>query len=587
MPGADVQIGRWTVTADLGSGRLGPLSLVRSGDELACARRLDAGSVARPGVREALIATGRGMGGVRHPGVIPLLDIVDAGGATYVITAYAPGPGLRALLSPSQEVPGWAPDGVSAVLVLGDVADAILGLHAARMAHGAIAASSVIVGYDGVARIGDPSLLAIMTGTPLDPEADRRAWADLAHTVGHSWVRDGDPAAEDIARAAEAAAPADGRRGDLAGAAAQLARRSSGSQADAARSALRAAAGEWAAQRAVAPPAAAATPEGTATLLDFGDIAAAPAPAVAAAGVSPAGGASSPAPGGLVPPVVTAGSVFAPPSPPMPTPAGTPTVFDGWTPGPPVIGTPTVHDTGSDGTTWRDARPAGTPPPASTPTSIGAPVGTPTVIDRFPGADTPYRLGVAAPAPPAGQPASQFTRPGLADPPPVPGAYPGAPSGSMPPATAGPAWFSAPPPPRRGRGGLLWLLVGALAFVAVAGVGGYLLVSRSSSGPALSVTGIVAVAQPAKAGCDSDVHVSGTITTNGGKGTIDYQWFRDGQPVSADILHMPVDKDQTQVHLPDLTLTNTGKGSLVARVTLTVISPAGSVPGTTSFSYSC
>jgi hypothetical protein len=599
----DSRVGRWTTIAELGRGRLGPLFLARSeGGDLACVRQLDARALEQPGVRDMVVWACRGVAAVNHPGVIPVLDTVDAEGTLWIVTAYAPGPALKALLTPSSEsgVRGWAPDPGSALAVLGDVADATLALHAHGLAHGAIAASAVVIGYDGLARLCDAALLAAMTRTPLDAGADARAWADLALTLSRAWVASGDAAAAIIARAAERAAPFDGRPGDLADAAAQLRRPASD---DAARAALRGAAGEWAAQRAVAPPVTPPAPEGTATMYDFDDpaTAAAGTPAGAAGGVAfsaaavnaaptAGGGATSPAPGG-----VAARTWEEHPAATQPIPstvstsgpvAGTPTVYDA----PPLpAGTPTVY-----------AAPAGTPTvfhdaplPQGSPTVVHMQTGSPTIVDRppTPGAavptvidqsappTTPYRLGI--PAPPV-TPAPA----GAGAPPQMP-AYPGAAGQQPAPSFSGPQWFTAPAPAPQRRSGLPWLIMGALALAAVVAAGVVLLLSRNSSGPALTVTGVVAVAQPGSVGCDSDVHVSGTVTTNGGKGTLDYQWFRDGQPVTGDILHMPVDKDQTQVHLPDLTLTTNGKGTFTAKVVLTVITPAGSSPGTTTFKYAC
>jgi len=148
--------------------------------------------------------------------------------------------------------------------------------------------------------------------------------------------------------------------------------------------------------------------------------------------------------------------------------------------------------------------------------------------------------------------------------------------------TAAPAWpVIRKRPRRRGR----W--IGTLMLLAAAGgVAAFLLLHRGSqsTGPTLAVTAVTAGA-PATATCDQRVDVSGAITTNGGEGTISYQWTRsDGQPSPAQQLHATANQTRYPV---SLLWTISGRGRITAGATLTVTSPSGAAPATAQFLYAC
>jgi hypothetical protein len=144
-----------------------------------------------------------------------------------------------------------------------------------------------------------------------------------------------------------------------------------------------------------------------------------------------------------------------------------------------------------------------------------------------------------------------------------------------------PAW----PVIRKARRRRRWLGT-VLLLAAAAGAAAYLLLHRSSQTPAptLAVTGVTAKA-PATAGCGQTVTVSGAIVTNGGEGTVAYQWTRsDGLPSPVQQLRTTADQTRYPV---SLLWTISGRGRLTGVATLTVSSPAGAAPASAQFQYSC
>jgi hypothetical protein len=208
-------VGPFTVVAELGSGRLGPLQLGRHGTtgELVCLRQLDAALLARAETRDAIIRAVRRVAAGEIPGVVRVIDLLQSGDRWYLVTARVPGPALRDLLDRSQLVRlrGFRGDAGLAGVILGDVGRACLALHGVGVAHGSLGPASVLCSVEGAARLVDPALLAIATGTAVDPATDARSWADLARVLRAAWVpaRDG----SNLDRAAERA-----EAGDLRGA---------------------------------------------------------------------------------------------------------------------------------------------------------------------------------------------------------------------------------------------------------------------------------------------------------------------------------------------------------------------------------
>lgn len=139
--------------------------------------------------------------------------------------------------------------------------------------------------------------------------------------------------------------------------------------------------------------------------------------------------------------------------------------------------------------------------------------------------------------------------------------------------------YTPPPPSKRRRRFPLALAATLVALVTV--VAALYLRGRSS----LEVTGVSVRAAKARHGCDANVDLIGTVTTNGASGEIDYRWKRSDQKTPGPPLHETVHSGSklTTVHL---LWRISGQGKRKFSATLMVLNdpePQKSV----SFTYSC
>lgn len=102
--------------------------------------------------------------------------------------------------------------------------------------------------------------------------------------------------------------------------------------------------------------------------------------------------------------------------------------------------------------------------------------------------------------------------------------------------------------------------------------------------PTLAVTGASVRTDPGGPPCDGTAVVTGTVTTNGDSGTVDYRWKRSDGTVS-NLLHQEVAQGVRETDVV-LRWTFDGRGTLRATATLEVLSPN---PKTASvkFKYKC
>ncbi|WP_339135224.1 hypothetical protein WJM95_35210 [Streptomyces sp. f51] len=182
----------------------------RSGEPVLGALRVDRALLAPRGTRERLAAAVLAVARLRLPGVLGTVDLVAEAGEVWLITARPPAPTLADLLAHG----GTGPDAGSAASVLNETAQTLLALHAAGLAHGALAADTVVLAPDGVALLAEAALGTVLGDGPVPgdgtvpsdaPGSARRttdvaAWADLARTLGEAWVAPGTPAAVVFAR---------------------------------------------------------------------------------------------------------------------------------------------------------------------------------------------------------------------------------------------------------------------------------------------------------------------------------------------------------------------------------------------------
>jgi hypothetical protein len=135
-----------------------------------------------------------------------------------------------------------------------------------------------------------------------------------------------------------------------------------------------------------------------------------------------------------------------------------------------------------------------------------------------------------------------------------------------------------PPPARARLRRRLGLLLTVILLVA-AGVVVYL---RFFDHPSLHVTG-VEISRPTKTGCTVDV--TGRIDTNGGAGTVSYQWVFQPQTQAPQPLSQSLVAGQ---HTVDVTVAveGQGHGTVFQRVTLDVLGP-GTGTASTTVTISC
>lgn len=129
---------------------------------------------------------------------------------------------------------------------------------------------------------------------------------------------------------------------------------------------------------------------------------------------------------------------------------------------------------------------------------------------------------------------------------------------------------------RRRRRGQAWRIVSLVVSAALIVASAVVIYLRLHH-PPLKITG-VSIARRVKSGCTAEV--TALIRTNGGPGTIAYEWQFTPSLEAAQSLRQSVAAGQSQVYLTE-ELEGQGHGSLTQTVTLRVLSPgqgSASVP---------
>ncbi|WP_169986637.1 hypothetical protein [Microbispora sp. H10836] len=132
-------------------------------------------------------------------GLLPVIDLVAARDEVWLITAGATA--LGDLMAADRL------DAGGAGTVLLETAQALLAVHAAGLAHGALHPGTVVVGEDGSVLLAERGLLRAIRGEHASAEQDVAAWAALAGTLAAAGAQD---RAAAVLRWASAAAPAQG-----------------------------------------------------------------------------------------------------------------------------------------------------------------------------------------------------------------------------------------------------------------------------------------------------------------------------------------------------------------------------------------
>lgn len=238
-------------------------------------------------------------------------------------------------------------------------------------------------------------------------------------------------------------------------------------------------------------------------------------------------------------------------------------------------------------------------------TILRHPVTGPRATSRPIAAEPPAAPRVAPSAPPRAEPSANEPTPPHAATPNVGAATPG-PAQGMTPGTRLPSRQLDPPVFNPRRTFRRWLLVsgGVLILLVAGGLG--VLLTRSSIGrpsvarvrrtaapppvsvaPTLSISGVAASASPIGVlHCPSAAVVfSGRISTNGGPGTLIYQWrYPTGAPSA--VVHLVVPAHQSTV-LISLNYTFSGRGAFRGQVFLHVLAPDNVYSQPVPVTYAC
>jgi eukaryotic-like serine/threonine-protein kinase len=195
-------LGRYLVFGEIASGgtatvhigwRRGPSSTGR----LVAIKRLHSHLASDPQFTSMLLAEARLTERVRHPNVVPLVEVLDAGsGELLMVMDYVHGETLGSLLGIARRR-GRA---ISPSICVAIMTDMLLGLHAAHEAesaegsplalvHGDVSPQNIIVGADGKARLLDFGIAKATSPVPVKAEAPagRRMMGTPAYMAPERW----------------------------------------------------------------------------------------------------------------------------------------------------------------------------------------------------------------------------------------------------------------------------------------------------------------------------------------------------------------------------------------------------------------
>jgi serine/threonine-protein kinase len=172
---APLQIGRYVLHGEIASGGMAAVHYGRlvgaSGfTKTVAIKRLHRALAQQPGFRKMILEEGRLAARIRHPNVVPPLDVLAEGGELLLVMEYVHGESLSRLLRASSTGGERVPLPVGAAIL----SNVLHGLHAAHEAkdeagkplaivHRDISPQNILVGVDGVARVIDFGIAKAVT----------------------------------------------------------------------------------------------------------------------------------------------------------------------------------------------------------------------------------------------------------------------------------------------------------------------------------------------------------------------------------------------------------------------------------------
>ncbi len=129
--------GRYVIGESFASGGMGSVHLGRivgagGFSRVVAIKRLFPAAASDRAFREMLLEEARLVSRIRHPNVVPVLDVVEAERDLYIVMEYVHGPSLAHLLTRARECAEPIPVGIA----VGIIEAVLLGLHAAHEARG-------------------------------------------------------------------------------------------------------------------------------------------------------------------------------------------------------------------------------------------------------------------------------------------------------------------------------------------------------------------------------------------------------------------------------------------------------------------
>jgi hypothetical protein len=144
--------------------------------------------------------------GLALPGVVPVADLAEQNGRILMLAAVPVTPTVMDLVGAhGSQGPGASLDAGSAAAIADDTARALVALHSAGHAHGALSPDAVVVTATGQAQLNEVGIATALQGRDAPTTEDARAWAALVRMLVNAWVGADDEAANVLSRAAATA----------------------------------------------------------------------------------------------------------------------------------------------------------------------------------------------------------------------------------------------------------------------------------------------------------------------------------------------------------------------------------------------
>ncbi len=144
--------------------------------------------------------------GLALAGVVPVADLAEQDGRILMLAAVPVTPTVMDLVGVHGSWgPGASLDAGSAAAIADDTAQALVALHRAGHAHGALSPDAVVVTATGKALLNETGIATALQGRDASTTEDARAWAALVRTLINAWVGADNDAANVLSRAAATA----------------------------------------------------------------------------------------------------------------------------------------------------------------------------------------------------------------------------------------------------------------------------------------------------------------------------------------------------------------------------------------------